>query len=108
MLLYKSPLVNHSIIFCMCLVNTHAKGGCPGYPGAHNFANQSLDRIPFSWVANPHISVMNPLFKHPSKLIRLNKGKYREGWSGGMLENNCDKMLINNHHQTTRELTDVN
>ena len=28
--------------------------------------------------------------------------------SGGMLENNCDKMLINNHHQTTRELTDVN
>lgn len=75
MFLYKSPLVNHCIIFCMCVVNTHAKGGCPGYPGAHNFANQSLDRIPFSWMENPHISVMSPLSKHPSKLIRLDMKK---------------------------------
>lgn len=88
----------------MCVVNTHAKGGCPGYPGAHNFANQSLDRIPFSWMENPHISVMSPLSKHPSKLIRLDKGKNRERWSGRTLENNCDKMLINNRHPATKLL----
>ena len=58
------------------------EGGCLGYPGASTVANQPLDRIPLTWLANPHNPTMSPHSRHPSTLIKSVEGKKREGGVG--------------------------